>query len=279
MRSYDVIQNTNVAGNLLVSWATTMLAMDHMSWDGSLYQHMSAGGRHPFYVLGKGLFFRVSDLVEVAGFNPWLTIEDPEVGMRLWTNGRRLGIVRSPLIEEVPDTFAKGLTQRKRWVAGFFQSLGRPLKLMGMKWRYRMRARLNLVPCISLWLSPVGLATGTWALAATVSSGGKAMDPPLENLSVITIATTIIVIALGQVRALRQSGLVLRSARERAYFMFRVNPVFLFAYWLWWSLPMAVGFVMFLGDKGQRWERTTKVDANHDLIREPEPGTVQTAVG
>ena len=46
-RSFDVIQNTNVAGNLMASWASTMFAMDHMSWDGSLYQHMSAHGRHP----------------------------------------------------------------------------------------------------------------------------------------------------------------------------------------------------------------------------------------
>jgi hypothetical protein len=268
MRSYDVIQNTNVAGNLLGSWASTMFAMDHMAWDGSLYQHMSARGRHPFYVLGKGLFFRVSDLIEVGGFNPWLTIEDPEVGMRLWTNGRRLGIVRSPLVEEVPDTFGRGVTQRKRWVAGFFQSLAAPLRLMGMNWRQRQRARLNLVPCMSLMISPLGLAIGIAALVATLTSSKRVLDVPLEVLSIATIAATVIVIGIGQLAALRMSAIVLRDRRERAKFMARVNPIFLFAYWLWWAVPMVIGFWMFLGDRGQRWERTTKIDANHDLIRD-----------
>ena len=63
---------------------------------------MSAHGSHPFWVLGKGLFFRVRDLITLGGFHPWITIEDPEVGMRLWNNGARLGIIASPLIEEVP---------------------------------------------------------------------------------------------------------------------------------------------------------------------------------
>jgi hypothetical protein len=115
---FDVVQLTNVAGNLMDSWAASFHAMDHIAWDGWLYPHMSAHGKHPFYVLGKGLFYKVDDLIELGGFNPWLTIEDPEVGMRLWVNGRRLGISNSPLIEEVPRTFKGGIRQRKRWVPG-----------------------------------------------------------------------------------------------------------------------------------------------------------------
>ena len=149
-------------------------------------------------MLGKGLFYRVSDLIDVGGFNPWLTIEDPEVGMRLWTNGRRLGIVRSPLIEEVPATFGRGVTQRKRWVAGFFQSLASPLKLMGMGWGQRLRARLNLMPCMALLIGPVGIIVGAWALVATLTSAHRVLDLPLEVLSIATIAATLLVIAIGQ---------------------------------------------------------------------------------
>jgi hypothetical protein len=50
--------------------------------------------------------------------------------------------------------------------------------------------------------------------------------------------------------------------------MLRVNPVFLWVYWLWWSVPIAVGFGMYLRDGGQVWERTEKVDAIHELVRE-----------
>ena len=120
LRHYDVLQATNVAGNLLDSMPASLHAFDHMCWDGFLYPHMSAHGGHPYYVLGKGLFYRAADLAELGGFNPWITIEDPEVGLRFWTNGRRLGVIAEPLIEEVPRTIVRGIIQRNRWMCGFF---------------------------------------------------------------------------------------------------------------------------------------------------------------
>ena len=62
--------------------------------------------------------------------------------MRLWKNGRRLGVIAAPLIEEVPVTLAHGITQQKRWVCRFLQSVGTPLERMGFTWRQRMRAGL-----------------------------------------------------------------------------------------------------------------------------------------
>lgn len=61
----------------------------------------------------------------------------------------------------------------------------------------------------------------------------------------------------------------------------RLNPVFVMAYWLFWSVSMIIGIQMFIRDKGLVWERTEKVDANHDLVRELEltavGGVIQTA--
>jgi cellulose synthase/poly-beta-1,6-N-acetylglucosamine synthase-like glycosyltransferase len=267
IHQFEVLQNTNVAGNALATVASSCFAMDHMLWDGAMYQHMSAKGKQPYYVLGKGLFIRIRDLLELGGFNPWLTIEDPEIGMRLWANGRRLGIIRSPLIEEVPMTFSAGITQRKRWVAGFFQSLGAPLTLMGMTPRQRFRARLNLVPCLSLILNPVGFAVGIWALVAALTSSTEVLSTPVIALSVATIALTLVVLAIGQRAAFRQTALIFDTKRERALFLLRANPLALLVYWIWWSIPLAIGFGMYLTDRGQRWERTPKIDANHDLIR------------
>jgi cellulose synthase/poly-beta-1,6-N-acetylglucosamine synthase-like glycosyltransferase len=150
MQEYDVLQSTNIAGHLLATWPSSWHSFDHMSWDGLIYPHMSANGKHPYWVLGKGLFMRASDVVGVGGFNPWLTIEDPDVGMRLWKAGKRLGVIANPLIEEVPITVRDGITQRKRWIAGFFQSLAAPLRHMGMTGWERFKARLNLVPSLSL---------------------------------------------------------------------------------------------------------------------------------
>ena len=76
LRRYDLLQAQNVAGNLNMSAAATFHAYDHMSWDGHKYPHLTGNGRQPFWVLGKGLFFKAKDLVALGGFHPWITIED-----------------------------------------------------------------------------------------------------------------------------------------------------------------------------------------------------------
>ena len=134
-----------------------------MAWDGYKYPHLSAGARQPYWVLGKGLFYRVSDLIALGGFHPWITIEDPEIGLRYWANGKRLGILSSPLIEEVPRTWLQGVTQRKRWICGFFQTLGRPLSYLGLSPWQRFKCWLIFFPCLSLWINVIGLPLGVWA--------------------------------------------------------------------------------------------------------------------
>ncbi|HMK99292.1 MAG TPA: glycosyltransferase family 2 protein [Acidimicrobiales bacterium] len=263
---YDVVQLTNVAGNPLKSRASTFHAFDHMCWDASMYAHMSAHGKHPYYVLGKGLFYRSSDLHALGSFHPWLTIEDPEVGMRLWVNGRRLGVSSQPLVEEVPDTFRGGVSQRKRWICGFFQSASTPLKQMGMTFRQRMLARLNVVPCTTLLVNLVGLPVGTWILTL-VALGDRPIDLALTVLAAVNVAGLVVIVGHNWLTAWRMSGLVLGGPRARLQFVWRVNPLALLVYWVIWVVPLVMGMQMFLRDRGLAWERTEKVDANHDLIR------------
>lgn len=266
METFDVVQNTNITGNLMSSWPASFYAMDHIAWDSTLYKHMTAHGKHPFYVLGKGLFFRFGDVVAAGGFHPWLTIEDPEVGMRLWTNGARLGVVESPLIEEVPATWSQGVTQRKRWVAGFFQSLHTPLVRMGMTPAQRFRARLNFVPCLSLAFNPVGFAVGLWPIVAVLAFG-VVLPVGAVVLCLVTASLALALMVNGMVRAGVASRPVLPRRRDRLAYVARVNLVFVLGYWLWWLLPLVKGFSMFLRDGGLVWERTEKRDANNVLVR------------
>jgi len=267
IRHYDVLQSTNIAGNLCDTLAASFHAMDHMAWDGQTYPHLSADGRQPYWVLGKGLFFRASDLVALGGFHPWLTIEDPEVGMRFWVNGRRLGIIDNPLIEEVPTTFARGITQRKRWVAGFFQSLGSPLREMGMTPLQRARAWLNFLPCLSMSANTVGLPVGLWALWHWWI-GSDLVPLWLVYLCAFNVAWLTALLATQYASVWRRSALVLATRRERAGYLLRVNPLFLLCWWLFWIVPLFIGFRMYLRDGGLAWERTVKINANNDLILE-----------
>ncbi|HDZ75640.1 MAG TPA: glycosyl transferase [Aurantimonas coralicida] len=266
IRHFDVLQAQNIAGNLNMSMAASWHAFDHMAWDGFLWPHLSANGRQPFWVLGKGLFFKASDLVELGGFHPWITIEDPEVGMRFWVNGRRLGVIRSPLIEEVPSTLGDGITQRKRWVCGFFQSLGWPLKAMGMNRWQRIKARINFVPCLLLTANCIGFPFAAWTVWAEIE-GYNPLPLWSAGLSGFNVVTFLLLLGAIYVTTWRRSRLVMPDRLARLWYFVRVNPLSLLFWWLFWAIPLAIGYGMFRRDGGLVWERTVKNNANHKLVR------------
>ncbi len=280
LRHFDVLQSQNISGNLNRSAAETLCAYDHMTWDGYKYAHLSADGRQPYWVLGKGLFFKGADLMALGGFHPWITIEDPEVGLRFWKNGRRLGVIEGSLIEEVPNTFAKAVTQRKRWVCGFFQSLNRPPGHLNYTPWERLKAWMIFIPCLSQAIHLIGVPTGIWALWLLIAHPGALPEWTLifacVNLTVLAVSMSFL-----YVRIWRRTALVCARTRDRVWYMLRINPVAILIWQIMWIVPLVIGFRMFLRDEGLAWERTEKVDANHNLIhiktaeRAPRTGTVE----
>jgi cellulose synthase/poly-beta-1,6-N-acetylglucosamine synthase-like glycosyltransferase len=204
--------------------------------------------------------------LELGGFHPWITIEDPEVGMRFWANGKRLGIIANPLIEEVPSTLAHGITQRKRWVAGFFQSLGSPLKAMGMAPVDRFKAWMNFLPCLSLSLNSIGVPLGLW-VSANFVMGVSVVPDWAVALSLVNICAYAVSMTTLYVRTWHRSALVLPRWRDRVWYLIRVNPLSIMIWWLIWLIPLWIGLRMYLRDEGLVWERTEKTDANHKLVR------------
>lgn len=265
MRRFDVLQSTNVAGNLNASLAASWHAFDHMAWDGMKFAHLSADGRQPFWVLGKGLFFRASDLMELGGFHPWITIEDPEVGMRFWKNGRRLGVIEEPLIEEVPLTFQRGVTQRKRWVCGFFQSLTEPLDRLGFTPWEKVKAWMNFLPCLSLWINAIGFPTGLWA-SWSFLDGQHTFPTWIVAVGCFNVIAFALSLSALYISTWKRTGLVLDSFWDRVGYMLRINPLFVAVWWVVWLIPLTIGLWMHLRDRGQVWERTEKINANQVLI-------------
>jgi cellulose synthase/poly-beta-1,6-N-acetylglucosamine synthase-like glycosyltransferase len=266
MRQFDVLQATNVAGNLNTSMAATWHSFDHMTWDGRKYAHLTAGGAHPYWVLGKGLFFRASDLTALGGFHPWISIEDPEVGMRFWKNGKRLGLIEAALIEEVPHTLARGITQRKRWVCGFFESLGEPLDRLGFTRVEKLKAWMNFLPCLSLWINGIGLPLGLWAYFAP-SRGNDLLPDWAIALALFNVTLFVLSLTALYASIWRRTALVLARRRDRLWYMLRINPVSLMIWWMIWVVPLWIGWRMYRTDQGLVWERTEKIDANCDLVR------------
>ncbi|MDT0576107.1 glycosyltransferase family 2 protein [Croceicoccus sp. F390] len=266
VRQYDVTQSTNIAGNLLNTLPASWFAFDHIVWDANKYGHLTADGTHPYWVLGKGLFFKASDLYALGGFHPWVAIEDPEVGMRFWKNGKTLGLIEAPLVEEVPQTFGNGLKQRKRWVAGFFQSLNVPLKEMGFTRTERIKAWLNFLPCMSLSLNSIGIPLGVWAAVTWWLGTSPLPEWTLWLALVNAIALTIMFVRLYYV-AWTRTRIVLPGALSRLWYLLRVNPLFLLVFWFIWIIPLWQGWRTYRKDRGLEWERTDKLNANDAIIR------------
>lgn len=266
IRHYDVLQALNIAGNLNDSMAAGFHALDHLIWDGYKYPHLSAHGKHPYWVLGKALFYKASDLLALGSFHPWMAIEDPEVGLRLWMNGKKLGIIEKPVIEEVPRTFKDGITQRKRWVCGFLQTLSEPMQRLHMTKYQKFLAWLNFIPCLSLWINIFAWPSSIWAFIGYLN-GYQCFPLWVIGVSLFNILFTTMMTSCVFFIIWSKTFLILTTFRERLWYILRVNPLTAIFWWVLWLVPIFLGLHMFLKDGGLVWVRTEKTNPNALLLQ------------
>jgi glycosyltransferase XagB len=144
--------------------------------------------------------------------------------MRFWAHGKRLGIIQNPLIEEVPSTIMHGITQRKRWVCGFFQSLSEPLTRLGLTPFEKFKAWLNFLPCLSLSLNSIGIPVGIWA-AWTYYKGTSILPHWTIWLALVNLTAFAISMSCLYYRIWIRTALVLDSLGSRIWYMLRVKHV------------------------------------------------------
>jgi hypothetical protein len=90
---------------------------------------------------------------------------------------------------------------------------------------------------------------------------------PITVLAGFNVVAAAAIIIHNWINSWRVSRLVLDARRSRLLLAFRLNPLFVMLYWLFWVVAIVIGIQMFIRDKGLVWERTEKIDANHDLVR------------
>jgi cellulose synthase/poly-beta-1,6-N-acetylglucosamine synthase-like glycosyltransferase len=268
-RTYGALQAKNVAGNAGLTWASTFCALDHMAWDGGKYEHLSGDPKQPFWMLGKGLFFRAQLIYDLGSFHPWLTVEDPEIGLRLWKNGINLGVMEGSLIEEVPTTFANAVVQRKRWVAGFFQTLrfrSGPMDRMGFSFIEKIKAWLIFLPCLTMSFNCLGLPLSVWAAVKWYNGTGILPEWCLY-WSIINLGLYAFFMTSLYWRTWVRTKLIMDTIWARVRYMLRVNPIFVGLWWIFWTIPLWIGYSMYRNNLGLVWERTLKKDDNRLLVR------------
>jgi len=186
--------------------------------------------------------------------------------MGVWAGGKRVGGFGGSRIEEGPETFAHGVTQRKRWVCGFFQSLGRPLTELGFSPIEKAKAWMNFLPCLSLWINALGFPIGVWALVEWWR-GADLLPTWLVWLCVINTVAFVVSLTALYAHTWTRTALVLDRRRDRIAYMLKVNPLFLMVWWVIWLIPLWLGFWMAVSDGGRVWQRTEKINANERLVR------------
>ena len=65
-----------------------------------------------------------------------------------------------------------------------------------------------------------------------------------------------------------RTKLIMDTRWERARYMLRINPIFLGLWWMFWTIPLWIGYGMYRNNLGLVWERTLKKDDNKLLVRD-----------
>ncbi|MEK7517150.1 MAG: glycosyltransferase, partial [Patescibacteria group bacterium] len=71
---------------------------------------------------GTSNHFRIKNLTEVEGWDPFNVTEDADLGMRLFNKGFRTAIIDSVTLEEANSKVGNWLRQRSRWIKGYMQT-------------------------------------------------------------------------------------------------------------------------------------------------------------
>ena len=129
----------------------------------------------------------------------------------------------------MPTTFASAIVQRKRWVAGFFQTLkfrGGPMDRMGFSFVEKIKAWLIFFPCMTLSFNCLGLPLSVWAAVTWYNGTGNPADWciywAMANLGLYAF----FMIEL-YCRTWLRTKLIMDTTWQRMRYMLRVNPLFI----------------------------------------------------
>ncbi|MFD1720126.1 glycosyltransferase family 2 protein [Amnibacterium endophyticum] len=78
--------------------------------------------RGPLPLGGTSNHFRTNVLIGLGGWDPYNVTEDCDLGIRLYKQGFRTGMLRSTTYEEANPNLRNWIRQRSRWIKGYMQT-------------------------------------------------------------------------------------------------------------------------------------------------------------
>jgi len=103
--------------NLITQWFTIEYAM----WFSYLLPGLASLGG-PIPLGGTSNHFRRSVLRSMGAWDPYNVTEDADLGIRMFREGYKVGILDSVTLEEANSDFVNWIKQRSRWYKGYLQT-------------------------------------------------------------------------------------------------------------------------------------------------------------
>jgi len=103
------------------NWLTKWFTLEYTTWFDLFLPGLNRLGV-PIPLGGTSNHFKVRELREVGGWDPFNVAEDCDLGMRLHKSGYRTRILDSTTWEEANSRLGNWIRQRSRWVKGYVQT-------------------------------------------------------------------------------------------------------------------------------------------------------------
>lgn len=115
------LQSPLVIANGGSSWISAVFALEYA---GLFRRLLPALARFhlPLPLGGTSNHFRVSVLNAVGGWDPYNVTEDADLGLRLYRQGYRTGVLSRQTLEDAPTELKVWIGQRTRWLKGWLQT-------------------------------------------------------------------------------------------------------------------------------------------------------------
>lgn len=104
------------------NWLTSMFAIEYITLFNGMLPILANWGV-PIPLGGTSNHFKLKELKEIGGWDPYNVTEDADLGIRLFREGYKSSTITLPTYEEAPPRFIPWIKQRTRWLKGWMQTI------------------------------------------------------------------------------------------------------------------------------------------------------------
>jgi cellulose synthase/poly-beta-1,6-N-acetylglucosamine synthase-like glycosyltransferase len=120
-RQYSCFQAQLNYYNKNENFLTKMFTLEYTYWFDYLLTGLSRL-QLPIPLGGTSNHFKVEVLKKLSGWDPFNVTEDADLGIRMYAEGLKVGIINSTTYEEANCKLKNWIRQRSRWIKGYMQT-------------------------------------------------------------------------------------------------------------------------------------------------------------